>query len=39
MKRYTYEAARLYEVMDRRLSEAEYFAGQEYSIVDMAVYP
>jgi GSH-dependent disulfide-bond oxidoreductase len=35
--RYTNEAARLYEVMDRRLSEVEYFAG-DYSIVDMAIY-
>ncbi len=39
VERYTNEAARLYEVMDRRLNEAEYFTGQEYSIVDMAVYP
>ena len=39
VKRYTNEVARLYEVMDRRLNEAEYFAGQECSIVDMAVYP
>ena len=37
--RYTNEAARLYRVMDKRLSETEYFAGEEYSIVDMAVYP
>ena len=37
--RYTDEAARLYRVMDRRLSEAEYFAGDEYTIVDMAIYP
>jgi GST-like protein len=36
--RYTNEAARLYGVMDERLSEAEYFAG-EYSIADMAIYP
>jgi GST-like protein len=38
VNRYTNEAARLYEVMDRRLSEVEYFAG-DYSIVDMAIYP
>jgi GST-like protein len=25
--------------MDERLSEIEYFAGGEYSIVDMAIYP
>ncbi|MCA1718420.1 MAG: glutathione S-transferase family protein [Actinobacteria bacterium] len=36
--RYTNEATRLYRVMDKRLSEAEYFAG-EYSIADMAIYP
>jgi GST-like protein len=39
VERYTNEAARLYGVMDRRLSEAEYFAGDEYSIADMATYP
>jgi GST-like protein len=37
--RYTDEAARLYGVMDERLSEVEHFAGDEYSIVDMAIYP
>jgi GST-like protein len=37
--RYTDEAARLYGVMDRRLCEAEYFAGDEYTIADMAIYP
>jgi GST-like protein len=38
--RYTSEAARLYGVMDSRLSEVEYFAGGEkYSIADMAIYP
>ena len=37
--RYTNEAARLYGVMDRRLSEAEYFVGDEYTIVDMAIFP
>ena len=36
--RYTNEAARLYGVMDRRLAEAEYVAG-DYSIADMAIYP
>jgi GST-like protein len=39
IERYTNEAARLYGVMDERLSEVEYFAGGEYSIVDMAIYP
>jgi GST-like protein len=37
--RYTDEAARLYGVMNRRLSEAGYFAGEEYTIADMAVFP
>jgi GSH-dependent disulfide-bond oxidoreductase len=39
IERYTHEAARLYGVMDRRLSETEYFAGEEYTIADMAIYP
>lgn len=39
IERYTNEAARLYGVMDSRLSEAEFFAGDEYTIADMAVYP
>jgi GST-like protein len=38
VERYTNEATRLYRVLDRRLGEAEYLAG-EYSIADMAVYP
>ena len=36
--RYTNETARLYRVMNERLSETEFFAG-EYSIADMAIYP
>ena len=39
VERYTNEAARLYGVMDRRLSETEYFVGGEYTIVDMAIFP
>jgi GST-like protein len=39
IERYTDEAARLYGVMDQRLSEAEYFAGDEYTIADMAIFP
>ena len=39
IERYTNEAARLYGVMDERLSEVEYFAGKEYSVADMAIYP
>jgi len=38
IERYTSEATRLYRVIDKRLGEAEYLAG-EYSIADMAVYP
>lgn len=38
IERYTQEATRLYRVLDNRLGEAEYLAG-EYSIADMAVYP
>ncbi len=37
--RYTNEAARLYGVMDRRLAGSEYFAGAEYTIADIAIYP
>ncbi len=36
--RYTQEAERVLGVLERRLSEAEYLAG-EYSIADMATYP
>ncbi len=38
IERYTNEAGRLYGVMDRRLAEVEYLAG-DYSIADMAVFP
>ncbi len=37
--RYTNEAGRLFGVMDRRLSEAEYLAGGFYSIADIATFP
>ncbi len=36
--RYRAETARLYGVMDRRLAEAEFLAGDFYSIADMACY-
>jgi GSH-dependent disulfide-bond oxidoreductase len=36
--RYTNEASRLYNVVDKRLAEVPYLAG-EYSIADMAVFP
>ena len=38
IERYTNEGTRLYRVLDKRLSEAEFLAGH-YSIADMAVYP
>jgi len=38
IERYTGEAARLYRVLDTRLGQSEYLAG-DYSIADMAVYP
>src|SRR5919202_3246064 len=38
IERYTKETARLYGVLDKRLAEAEYLAG-EYGIADMATYP
>ena len=37
-ERYLKEAHRLYGVLDKRLSEAEYMAGA-YSIADMATWP
>ena len=36
--RYTNEASRLYRVVDKRLADFEYLAG-DYSIADMATYP
>jgi GST-like protein len=38
VERYTSEATRLYRVLDKRLGEAQFLAG-DYSIADMAVYP
>ena len=37
--RYTNEAGRLYCVMDRRLGETAYLAGDTYSIADIATFP
>ena len=39
MDRYRNEAARLYKVMDARLSVTEWLAAGEYSIADIACYP
>lgn len=38
IERYTREAARLYGVLDRRLADREYIAG-DYSIADIAAWP
>jgi len=37
--RFTMEAKRLLDVLDRRLAETEYLAGGEYSIADIAAWP
>jgi len=37
--RYTNEANRLYRVLDKRLGEAPYLAGDDYSIADIAAWP
>jgi GST-like protein len=39
IERYTNEVARLHRVLDKRLAEAEYLAGPEYSIADIATFP
>ena len=38
LQRYTGETHRLYQVLDRRLGEAPYLAGDDYSIADIATY-
>jgi len=37
--RYTNEAARLYRVIDHRLGECAWIAGDAYTIADMAIFP
>jgi GST-like protein len=39
IERYSNEAARLYQVLNKRLADAEYLAGAEYTIADIAAYP
>ncbi len=39
VERYTNEANRLYGVLDRRLAEVPYLAGDTYTIADMATWP
>ena len=39
INRYTSEVKRLHGVMDKHLAKNAYFAGKEYSIADMAIWP
>jgi GST-like protein len=39
MTRYQTEVKRLYEVMEKRLGQAAYLGGEEYSIADIATFP
>ena len=39
MGRYTTEIKRLYEVLEKRLGQAPYLGGDEYSIADIATFP
>ncbi|MBH3431057.1 glutathione binding-like protein [Pseudomonas alkylphenolica] len=39
IKRYVDETARLYGVLDKRLADRPFVAGDTYSIADMAIYP
>ncbi|MCC7274364.1 MAG: glutathione S-transferase N-terminal domain-containing protein [Alphaproteobacteria bacterium] len=39
LERYSNEARRICGVMDRRLGEAKFLAGDEYTIADIACYP
>jgi GSH-dependent disulfide-bond oxidoreductase len=39
IERYGNEVRRLHGVMDKRLAESAYLAGEEYTIADMASYP
>ena len=38
-KRYQTEVSRLYDVLERRLGEADWLAGDEFSIADIATFP
>jgi GST-like protein len=39
MDRYAKEVQRLHRVLEKRLAQAEYLAGDEYSIADIATFP
>ncbi|MNP01262.1 Disulfide-bond oxidoreductase YghU [compost metagenome] len=37
--RFTMEAKRLFDVLDKQLARGRYVAGEEYSIADIAIWP
>ncbi len=39
INRYTNEAKRLYDVMDKQVSKTKFIAGNTYTIADMAIFP
>ena len=39
MTRYGTEVQRLYELIEKRLAQAPYLGGDDYSIVDIATFP
>jgi GST-like protein len=39
MERYAKEVQRLHRVLEKRLAEAPFLAGEEYSIADIATFP
>lgn len=39
INRYQHECRRLFEVLDKRLGESSYLAGDEYTIADIATWP
>jgi GSH-dependent disulfide-bond oxidoreductase len=39
INRYTNEARRLYDVIDKRLERTQYLAGNDYTIADIATFP
>ena len=39
VNRYTSEAKRLYQVMDKRLADRPFIAGRQYTLADVAIFP
>ena len=39
LSRYKSEMLRLYDLLNKRLGEAKYLGGKEYSVADMATFP